>query len=333
VKVDLHERLEAVGPAAWDQLVAGSRLRSPFLTWTWQREWVRAFAPGRRLEIRRVQDDDGRLIALLPLCEMEPGRWILLGGADVSDYLDLIALHEREEAAWGALLEARIPSRAVWELHAVPATSPTVSRLPELAAGHPLRVTATLEERCPVLALPPTWEAYLGTLSGKHRHELTRKLRRFEREVPDARITALARRDEIETRLGDFLDLHRRSRAGKSRFMDARMEGFFRRVLAVLADRGTVRVWFLDLPSGPAATFICLEWDGTVGLYNSGFHPDHASLSPGLILLAHIVRDAIHRRRPRFDFLRGEERYKYEFGPSPEEVYAVTVEPAGAAAP
>ena len=70
-----------------------------------------------------------------------------------------------------------------------------------------------------------------------------------------------------------------------------------------------------------------LEWDDTVGLYNSGFHPDHAALSPGVVLLAHLVRDAIARGRRRFDFLRGEERYKYEFEPVAEDVCRVRVAP------
>ena len=65
-----------------------------------------------------------------------------------------------------------------------------------------------------------------------------------------------------------------------------------------------------------------------VGLYNSGFDPAHAALSPGLVLLARVVRDAIERGMRRFDFLRGEERYKYEFEPTPEPVYGVTVRPA-----
>ena len=84
-----------------------SRLRSPFLTWTWQREWVASFAQGRRLELRRVTDGTGQLVALLPLVETAPDRLMLTGGADVSDYLDLLALRDREEEAWTALLGAR----------------------------------------------------------------------------------------------------------------------------------------------------------------------------------------------------------------------------------
>ncbi len=326
MKTDVVDRLEAVGAAAWDRLVAGSRLRSPFLTWPWQREWTRAFAADRRLEVRRVEDAEGRVVALLPLHEVEPGVLTLLGGADISDYLDLIALAGREEEAWMALLQSRAAERVVWDLHAVPGRSPTVTLLPQLAAACGLSASVTVEERCPVLILPSSWDEYLASLSGKHRHELARKMRRLEREAPEARATCASHPADVENRLGDFFDLHRRSRVGKARFMDVRMEAFFRRVTTALGEHGGARLWFLDTASGPIASFITLEWDDTVGLYNSGFHPDRAALSPGVVLLGHLIRDAIGRGKRRFDFLRGEERYKYEFEPVTEEVCAVRIQ-------
>jgi CelD/BcsL family acetyltransferase involved in cellulose biosynthesis len=331
VKVVTHDRLDAVGATVWAGLHARSRQRSPFMTWAWQAEWAKTFAHGRRLEIWRVQDGDD-LVAVLPLYEAEPGIFRLLGGIDVSDYLDLLATAGREEEAWAALLAGRAAGPPTWDLHAVPAASPTVSAVPAVAGAYGLSVTVAVEDRCPVVELPSSWEGYLQSLPSKERHELTRKIRRLAREAPDTRVASAATRAEIETRLGDFLDLHRRSRTGKARFMDTRMEGFFRRVTGALADLGLVRLWFLDGPSGPLATFITLEWDGTVGLYNSGFHPDRAALSPGLVLLGHLIRDAIVRGKRRFDFLRGEERYKYEFGPQPEDIYRVTIAPGVARA-
>ena len=325
MKITIHDRLDAVGSLPWDALLTGARLRSPFLSELWQREWVRAFAPAQRLEIRCVEDDRGRLVALLPLYEARPGALVLVGGADVSDYLDLIALEGREEEAWMALLESRGGAGETWELHAVPEASPTVTLLPRLAAACGISASVSVEERCPVVELPDSWDAYLAGLGGKDRHELLRKLRRFEREAPDGHAVSASRPGDVEARFGDFLDLHRRSRTGKARFMDARMEGFFRRVAVGLAEVGMVRLWFLDTRSGPAAAFFCLEWAGTVAVYNSGFHTERAALSPGLVLLAGILRDAIQRRVRRFDFLRGEERYKYEFGPTPEAVYGVTI--------
>jgi CelD/BcsL family acetyltransferase involved in cellulose biosynthesis len=329
MKVDLHDRLDTVGPAAWNALHARSRLRAPFSDWTWQNEWVRAFAPRDRLELWQVAQDDGSLVALLPLVAAGAATSRLVGGADVSDYLDLVCVAGREEEAWAALLGARGVAGPAWELHAVPAGSPTVRALPGLAAAAGLVADVAVEERCPILdPLPASWDAYLAGLTGKQRHELTRKMRRLERESPAARVTAAVTPDDVARRLDDFLVLHRLSRVGKARFMDDRMEGFFRGVVTALAAEQGARVWLLDTGAGPIASFVTLEWDATVGLYNSGFHPERAALSPGLVLLAHVVRDAIERGKRRFDFLRGEERYKYDFGPTPEDVCAVTLRSA-----
>jgi CelD/BcsL family acetyltransferase involved in cellulose biosynthesis len=332
MKVEVEARLEAVGPVAWNALHHDSALRSPFLAWTWQTEWVRAFGDGRRLEIWKVLDGAGRLIAALPLYEAAPDVFRIVGGTDVSDYLDLLVAAGQEEAAWQALLEARGPSSAQWDLHCVPAASPTASLLPSLASAVGLAVARRVEERCPVIALPDTWDDYLAMLSGKQRHELTRKVRRAAREVPEAAVSRLDRPDDVELRIGDFLDLHRRSSAGKARFMDGRMETFFRRTAAALARAGTLRLWFLDAPEGPLASYMTIEWDATVGLYNSGFRPDRASVSPGVVLLASVIREAVDRGCRRFDFLRGEERYKYDLGAVAEDVLQLTLGPAAAGA-
>ena len=333
MKVEAADHLESVDPQAWDALLAASRLRSPFLAWTWQRHWATVFAAGRRLDVRSVLDADGELLAVLPLYESAPGVLELIGGAEVSDYLDLLARAGREEDAWSALLHSRAAGRERWVLHAVPADSPTVSALPALARSCSLTVAVEREERCPVLALTASWDAYLASLSSTHRHELTRKIRRFEREVPEGRVAAVHAAGDVAARLGDFLALHRASRAGKAKFMDARMERFFRAAIPALAARGAVRLWFLEAAHEPIASFICLEWDGTVGLYNSGFAPARAALAPGLVLLSHVIRDAIARRRARFDFLRGEERYKLEFEPALEDVCRVEIAGTAAAEP
>jgi CelD/BcsL family acetyltransferase involved in cellulose biosynthesis len=45
------------------------------------------------------------------------------------------------------------------------------------------------------------------------------------------------------------------------------------------------------------------------------------------VLLAHVIRDAIERGFGRFDFLRGEEPYKYAFGARAEDLFNVVVTP------
>jgi len=250
-----------------------------------------------------------------------------VGGVDVSDYLDLIAPAGLEEEAWQAVLQHRAGEASEWDLHAIRAVSPTREIVPRLGLAAGLGVEVETEDRCPVLELPSSWEAYLEGLSGKDRHELRRKMRKLERELPGTSVRSHATRAGWDAALAEFLRLHRLSKVGKARFMDERMEEFFQDATRALAGAGWARLWFLDWNGAAVASFLCLEYAGSVGLYNSGFDPVHAKLAPGIMLLAHVVRDAIERGVPVFDFLRGEESYKYSFGPEPRDLFRVRVRP------
>jgi CelD/BcsL family acetyltransferase involved in cellulose biosynthesis len=327
MKIDALADFGGLDEKRWNGLLERSSMASAFLTWQWQTRWAEAFAAGRPLHLLSATDEDGSLVGLLPLYEEAPGLLRLLGGVDVSDYLDLIAAAGREREVWEALLRHRMARPGEWDLHGLRAASPTVALVPPLATSLGLRAACVVEERCPVLALPATWDEYLGRLDGRHRHELRRKMRRLEREMPGAAVRAHAGPEGWDEALGEFLRLHRLSKAGKARFMDETMERFFREATQDLATAGWMRLWFLDWQGAPIAAFLCLEYAGTVGLYNSGFQPAHARLSPGIVLLAHVIRDAIERGLGTFDFLRGEEPYKYAFGPAPEDLFNVRIAP------
>ncbi len=325
MKVEALPGFGGLDETRWNGLLDRSKLPSVFLTWQWQTQWVAARAGERPLSLLTVSDDDGSLLGLLPLYEEGPGTLRILGGVDVSDYLDVIAAGGREEEVWHALLQHRAAQAVEWDLHSIRAASPTLALVPALAPTYGLHASSKLEARCPVVPLPGTWDEYLARLDGKDRHELRRKMRRLERELPGARARSHADAEGWDEALSDFLRLHRLSKAGKARFMDERMERFFRDATRALAAAGWARLWFLESEGGPVASFICVEYAGTVGLYNSGFDPTQAALSPGIVLLCHVIRDAIERGFRRFDFLRGEEPYKYAFGPQPEDLFNVVV--------
>jgi CelD/BcsL family acetyltransferase involved in cellulose biosynthesis len=324
MKVEALPDFDAIGRGRWNALLDRCRLPSVFLTWQWQTCWTRAFAPDQPLELLAARDDAGELVGLLPLYD-DAGVHRAIGGVDVSDYLDLIAAAGAEATVWEALLERRAAAPAPWALRGIRAGSPTLDVLPQLAGARGVSLRTEREERCPVLALPEGWDAYLARLDGKDRHELRRKMRRLDRELPGTRVWSEAGVG-WDAALTRFLELHRQSKAGKARFMDQTMERFFREATAALAEAGWARLWFLESPRELLASFLCLEYGGAVGLYNSGFNPAHARLAPGIVLLAHVIRDAIERRVPLFDFLRGEEPYKYAFGPTARDLFAIRLD-------
>ena len=327
MKVEALPGFESFDEGRWNGLLAQARQPSVFLSWQWQTAWARAFLDSRPLHLLRVSDDAGMLAGLLPLYDEAVGLRRFVGGVDVSDYLDLIVPAGREEEVWQALLQHRAGESTEWDLRAIRAASPTLDVLPRLCPAAGLRAQIEREDRCPVLELPASWDAYLERLGGKDRHELRRKIRKLEREMPGTSVRSHASAEGWGDALAEFLRLHRLSKVGKERFMDERMEAFFRDATGALAAAGWARLWFLDWNGAAVASFLCIEHAGSVGLYNSGFDPAHAKLAPGIVLLAHVIRDAIHRGVAVFDFLRGEEPYKYAFGPTAHDLFRARVAP------
>jgi CelD/BcsL family acetyltransferase involved in cellulose biosynthesis len=327
MKVEALAGFESLDESRWNGLLAQAHQPSVFLSWQWQTAWARAFLESRPLHLLRVSDDAGMLAGLLPLYDEAAGLRRFVGGVDVSDYLDLIAPAGREEEVWQVLLQHRAGESTEWDLRAIRAASPTLDILPRLCPAAGVRVQVEREERCPVLELPASWDAYLERLGGKDRHELRRKIRKLERELPGTSVRAHSSPEGWNDALDAFLRLHRLSKVGKERFMDERMEAFFRDATGALAAAGWARLWFLDRNGAAVASFLCLEYAGSVGLYNSGFDPVHAKLAPGIVLLARVIRDAIDRGVAVFDFLRGEEPYKYAFGPTAQDLFRVRVAP------
>ncbi|MGH7265892.1 MAG: GNAT family N-acetyltransferase [Candidatus Rokuibacteriota bacterium] len=326
------ERLPAWGAQGltepvWNGLVARAASAVPFLTWEFQTTWWRILGEGP-LHLLGVQDGAGDWVGALPLYEAETDEGPALrivGGADVADYLDVVAAAGDEEPVWKALLLSLAgESPPTLDLRPVPAASPSLALLPALAERTGRSCRITVDERCPVIELPEGWEAHLARLSGKDRHELRRKLRRAETAGP--RVEVARSPAAVAGLMDDFVTLHRKSKVGKSRFMDDRMEVFFREMGAAMAAAGRAALWLLRLEDRPAAALFCFEYAGTVGLYNSGFDPELRGVSPGVVLIARTIEDAIARGFRRYDFFRGDEPYKYGFGAVPTDVLRLWLE-------
>ncbi len=219
------------------------------------------------------------------------------------------------------------------------------------------------EEVCPVVTLTggaaaPTddpaeiearLEAYLSTLGKKERHEIRRKVRRAEAagevrlvESPDP----LAPGPDGRTDLEVFIDLHQAKWGADGLFPDtpggAQSRTFikslfeeFREVAA--ADAGVndapgtavpgcpIELSFLWVGDRRVAGSIHFETADAFLYYNAGVDPEASSLSPGVVLAAQLVAKALAAGKARFDFLRGDEPYKYEWGARDEPIQRLLV--------
>jgi len=317
----------------WDRLLKRSRSDTVFSTWQWQTIWWDCFGQDAQLSIVTVREA-GELIGLAPLYALpssESRRTMrLVGGVEVSDYLDIIVAGGREDLAYTALWRCLTDEPSYpWEvldLHNVPASSPTLTVLSGLARKtQGIEVGGEVEEVCPVIDLPSTWERYLSLLNKKQRHEVRRKIRNAERE---ASVRWYYAQDEmsLHTEVEDFIRLHQKSDRGKMAFMNRRKQDFFHAIARAAFEHGWLKLAFLVINEVKVAAIFCFAYDDAILVYNSGYDPQlYSSLSTGIVLLAYCIRDAIQEGRKTFDFLRGEEEYKYRFGAVRTDVHNLRI--------
>lgn len=264
----------------------------PFCTWGFF-EVVSAHDPGEPLAI--VSEE-----AFIPLRIVED-EVRFAGHSDVTDYHTPFG--EGSETLIGEAAAETGASRFVLDSLPEEAAKPLVAGL--TAAGW--SVSTRVHEVTAVLDLPHGFDEYLTHIGKKERHELRRKRRRYERLVaPIAHETYRS----SDWAVDEFIRLHRLSEGDKGRFMTDERQRLFEG-LALLDG------WRLDaLQVEDSCAAMVFGYSDHTGyyLYNSAFDPRYSDASPGVVLLGSMIEQAIEEGMSRFDFLKGDEEYKFRLG-------------------
>jgi CelD/BcsL family acetyltransferase involved in cellulose biosynthesis len=322
----------------WNALLARSRFNTVFLTYEWQTTWWEYLGEGELWIVAMRRYDTQELVGIVPLYLVTPegGRWAgkrklnLVGCIEVSDYLDIIAAKDYETSVYAALrawlCSHEAPVWDVLDLCNLPQDSLTYTDLPPLFQEAGLQVNITKEDVAPQFMLPLHYETYLQEqVDKKQRHEIRRKQRRAERET-EVGFYVVDRSHNLAAEMDDFAALQRASREDKAEFMTPEMRRFFNGMAQRMFDAGYLRLCFLTLNGEKAAALLIFDYNRRFLLYNSGYDPEaHAHLSPGWVLLAYCIQYAIALGAQVFDFMQGDEEYKYRFGSQDYDVMRVIV--------
>ena len=317
----------------WNGLLHRTASDVPFLTVEWQRTWWECFGVDESLLVYAFRDPTGTLCGIAPLFLAHEGgqrRLHTVGCADICDYLDLIVAPGHEQTVFSALLDALsasdVPAWNAIDLCNIPEASRTLEVLGAQAQARGWRVTKSVQEVCPLIHLPDTWEGYLALLDKKERHELRRKLRRAESEE-SVQLYTTGGVNTLDADLDAFINLLIMSRSDKAAFMNEQMRAFFHAAAHTAQRAGWLQLAFLRVGGVNAAAYMNFDYAGRIMVYNSGLDPKNFQwLSPGIVLMAKLIQQAIEQTRAVFDFLRGNEDYKYRLGGKDTHVYRLLVE-------
>ena len=309
----------------WNDLLAISASHVPFLRHEYITAWWQGLGGGEwshgELYVVTARQEQGQLIGIAPLFltdnrEGEPAL-MLLGSIEISDYLDIIARPQDAPAFLEALLEhlAGKQERAchLLDWYNLLESSPTLPALQSAAEKLGWSYSQEPLQHCPYIALQGDWEKYICSIDKKQRHEIRRKMRRSEEYYLPVRWYITQDGTSLEQDVDDFLELMAND-PDKAKFLTPAMRSQMHTIARAAYKAGWLQLAFIEVDGQKAAAYLNFDYMDHIWVYNSGLDLRYAELSPGWVLLGYLLEWANEHQRKYFDFMRGDEQYKYRFG-------------------
>jgi CelD/BcsL family acetyltransferase involved in cellulose biosynthesis len=289
----------------WERFVSRVTAATPFQRPEWLLMWWAHFGSGRPQVF--VFRRDGETIGVVPcfLHDWNGRRQLTLIGSGITDYLDPLF-----DPRWStAIIEALgnyLTRRTEWD----------VCDWQDLSSGSPLRVLGVPREDTPCsrIRLTTSFDHFLAARP----KDLRRNLRRSQqkaRSLGELRFDVSQTADaELVTAL---MDLHRErwQKTGECGMIEVNHAAEFLRAAAeALAISGILRIFTLRLDERVAAIIMAFRNTTTLFGYLSGFDPRFERLELGHELVAQALQHAYSQRYCWWDFLRGAEQYKFDWG-------------------
>ena len=321
----------------WNAFVTSGISHVPFLRYEYLKNWWRTrgggeWGPDAQLLILSASEND-RLIGIAPcfIAEHEGKKELLfLGSIEVSDYLDfLVRPQHLARFTEGLLAYAKSTLAAQFEIQAVDLynlvdQSPTVRALQNASITTGLSCNIVSLQQSPYIPLSGDWEGYLNSLDKKQRHELRRKMRRMLELQPPADWYIASDPATIDAEIQNFLRLMAFD-TQKEAFLTPAMRDQMASTMREAFDSGSLQLAFLTIGGEKAAAYLNFDFLNRIWVYNSGLDPRFSEHSPGWVLLGHLLKWANENNRFEFDFMRGNEDYKYRFGAIDRSVVRATI--------
>jgi CelD/BcsL family acetyltransferase involved in cellulose biosynthesis len=251
------------------------------------------------------------LVGVLPLALTHDGEIAGFPGR-FSDYNDLVALPEESHVLAGLLNYAISGSKSYKRV--------VLSNIRRdsncMRAVQVLRLTGhrggpiSQDRICRYIRLSSGYEEYLATRGRRFR----KTLRYAHRQATSNNVEV--RQLEVEhfpwDQLPDvFLSLHLSRMGVKSCFASAEGESFAREMLPKLFAERRMQVFALFEQEKPIGIDLCMVGVNSLCAWNGGFSPEAEHWSPGRLLIDTEIKQAYAMQLEEYDFMRGEEDYKF----------------------
>ena len=314
----------------WTALLARCRNPSVFLTFEWLSSWWEHFKEGRELFVV-VTREDGKVAGIAPLAVAHGrlGNRLHFLGQPGSDYSDFI-IPEDSSIELDYLLKLALSNGGGgggWDiamLEGIPGDSPSFHRLVDRWEGMKPRGSYSPLVPSPYLPIEKTWDAYEKDVRKKLIADTRRQLRRLE-ELGTLGFRECSDSGEVARLVDEMVQLKRaryRATGARDIFSNGHVGTFYRDVALKLLQRGWLDLSYLELNGTPLAIHFGFVYADRFLYYMPSFRQEYASFSPGRLLAHHLLQRAFEAGLKEFDFLTGDDPYKYEWTRDFRTVYS-----------
>jgi CelD/BcsL family acetyltransferase involved in cellulose biosynthesis len=292
----------------WTSLVHNLDYTTPFHLPEWLLTWWKHFGSGQ-LHVFAFRCD-GALVGLIPcfLHQWQGLRQLTLVGTGISDYLDPPLADNSQTLN---LLKNHLESNPHWDI----CSWQDLSANSRLVQAFPAHVTEDMP--CSAIPLEGSFDEYWRNRP----HGLRRNLRRYGEkasriDTPQFRVVCNA--DPALTEALIRLHTDRWKDQGEEGMIVAnRSAGFLREVVRELERENRVRFFSLSFQREIVAIILGFLYRGIFFSYLSGFDPAYEAYGFGRQLLYESIQYAFEQHWTAWNFLRGDEPYKFSWGAKP----------------
>ncbi len=304
----------------WNTLLSQSASHVPFLRHEYLFQWWQNLGGGEwdsgDLAIVVQRDAEQKITGIAPFFVRDQ-QVMFIGSHEISDYLDLITtpdhLGKFITELFNFLTSDLFPAWQTLDLYNIPESSPTIDLLEQKARTAGFQFNLDIIQPAPAIQLPASWQIYLDSLDDRYSQEIVRKNRNAETYFLPVDWYITSEEHKLDQDLNDFLDLMANN-PEKESFLTDQMKKQIKDIARQAYKNGWLQLAFLTVGDLKAAGYLNFDFDGKIWVYNSGINSVFENISPGWVLLSKNIQWAIEQGKTVFDFMRGNETYKYQFG-------------------
>lgn len=306
----------------WNALLASTD-NAVFSTWEWITCWWKHFGQKRQLRVL-VAEEDSNVVAIAPLMLSEY-RLMKIGtlrkiefigtpDSDVNNFLWL----RRERDCLSLFLEYLV-KRNDWdclELGDVRQDSVLARHLSDLHPGPPWEWEERVASVSPYIELPNTFGELTDQLGSVMRHNVNRRSRRLA-EKHKIEVQTSEDFGSLDKAMEVMFELHQKRRANVSNrpstFAAPQTRDFHNDLAKQFAAKKWLALNFLTADGEPVATTYSFEYGQKTYVYQVGFDPRFSRYGVGTLLHLRNIEENIGRHLREYDFLKGDEAYKFSW--------------------